>query len=306
MSDLLHFCVTCIGSYKSCHNNVRQPVKTQKKGRAKHMKKPRSWIVIGLVLTLSFSVVAFSQNKSQAKMDTLNDPEVSSQAVFSTNVFQYGSSGDDVYELQGRLKHLGYYTGKIDSNFGTNTLKSVKWFQYEFGLKVDGIVGPKMKLKLYNATKNWKPTVPKNTGSSAAGQKQATPAKSPSLATSNTMGLSDNDLKIMANAVYGEARGEPFEGQVAVAAVILNRVRSPEFPNTPSGVIFQPLAFTAVADGQIYLEPNEGARQAVQQALNGWDPSGGCLYYFNPKTATSKWIWSRPQVKTIGEHIFCM
>ncbi|WP_438350198.1 spore cortex-lytic enzyme [Paenibacillus sp. FA6] len=270
------------------------------------MKKPRSWIVIGLVLTLSFSVVAFSQDKSEAKMDTLNEPEAPSQEVFSTNVFQYGSSGDDVYELQGRLKHLGYYTGKIDSTFGTNTLKSVKWFQYEFGLKVDGVVGPKMKLKLYNATKNWKPTVPKNTGNSAAVQKPTTPTKNPSLATSNTMGLSENDLKIMANAVYGEARGEPFEGQVAVAAVILNRVRSSEFPNTPSGVIFQPLAFTAVADGQIYLEPNEGARQAVQQALNGWDPSGGCLYYFNPKTATSKWIWSRPQVKTIGAHIFCM
>lgn len=114
------------------------------------------------------------------------------------------------------------------------------------------------------------------------------------------MGLSENDLRIMANAVYGESRGEPFEGQVAVAAVILNRVKSPSFPNTVSGVIFQPGAFTAVADGQIWLEPNETARKAVQQALNGWDPTGGCIYYFNPRTATSKWIWSRPQVKTIG------
>lgn len=117
--------------------------------------------------------------------------------------------------------------------------------------------------------------------------------------------ISANDLKLMANAVYGEARGEPYEGQVAIAAVILNRVKSPSFPDTPSGVIFEPRAFTAVADGQIWLEPNESARKAVQNALNGMDPSGGCTYYFNPATATSKWIWTRPQVKKIGKHIFC-
>ncbi|MFF0826832.1 cell wall hydrolase [Brevibacillus sp. NPDC003359] len=117
--------------------------------------------------------------------------------------------------------------------------------------------------------------------------------------------ISDNDLKIMANAVYGEARGEPFEGQVAVAAVILNRVKSPSFPDTPSAVIFEPRAFTAVADGQIWLTPNESSTKAVKNALNGWDPTGGCTYYFNPDTATSGWIWSRPQVKKIGKHIFC-
>ncbi|MGG1659620.1 cell wall hydrolase [Brevibacillus sp. NRS-1366] len=117
--------------------------------------------------------------------------------------------------------------------------------------------------------------------------------------------ISANDLKLMANAVYGEARGEPYEGQVAIAAVILNRVKSPSFPNTPSAVIFEPRAFTAVADGQIWLEPNDSARKAVKNALSGWDPSGGCTYYFNPATATSQWIWSRPQVKKIGKHIFC-
>lgn len=110
---------------------------------------------------------------------------------------------------------------------------------------------------------------------------------------------------MMANAVYGEARGEPYEGQVAIAAVILNRVESPSFPDTPSGVIFEPRAFTAVADGQIWLTPNAQAKKAVRDALNGWDPTGGCTYYFNPATATSKWIWSRPQVKRIGRHIFC-
>ncbi|WP_411504230.1 cell wall hydrolase [Brevibacillus centrosporus] len=117
--------------------------------------------------------------------------------------------------------------------------------------------------------------------------------------------ISANDLKLMANAVYGEARGEPYQGQVAIAAVILNRVKSPSFPDTPSAVIFEPRAFTAVADGQIWLTPNENARKAVQNALNGMDPTGGCTYYFNPVTATSKWIWSRPQVKKIGKHIFC-
>lgn len=124
--------------------------------------------------------------------------------------------------------------------------------------------------------------------------------------SSNPLGLSEQDLKLMANAVYGEARGEPYEGQVAVAAVILNRVESEAFPNTVSGVIFQPGAFTAVSDGQIWLPPNEQALKAVRDAVNGWDPTGGCLYYFNPETATSEWIWSRPQVKTIGKHIFCM
>jgi len=117
--------------------------------------------------------------------------------------------------------------------------------------------------------------------------------------------LSANDLKLMANAVYGEARGEPYIGQVAIAAVILNRTKSPNFPDSPAGVIFEPRAFTAVADGQIWLTPNEKAKKAVRDALNGWDPTGGCTYYFNPVTATSKWIWSRPQVKKIGKHIFC-
>ena len=116
---------------------------------------------------------------------------------------------------------------------------------------------------------------------------------------------SEQDLQILANAVYGEARGEPYEGQVAVAAVILNRLESPEFPDSISGIIFQPGAFTAVADGQIWLEPNARAKQAVLDAINGWDPSENALYYFNPVTATSKWIWSRPQIKQIGEHIFC-
>lgn len=234
--------------------------------------------------------------------------------TFSNATLKVGSAGKDVYELQGRLKHLGFYTGKVDGQYGWMTLRSVKWFQSEFGMKVDGIVAAKTKLKLWEATKSWRPTAADlppsaskggGTGAASKPKAESTGGKT-SLAKSSKLGLSANDLKLMANAVYGEARGEPYVGQVAVAAVILNRLKSPSFPNSISGVIFQPGAFTAVADGQIWLTPNESASKAVQDAINGYDPSGGCIYYFNPVTATSKWIWSRPQVKTIGKHIFCM
>lgn len=288
------------------------------------MTKHKQWIFAALTLALAaapFAGVFFEERgvtyaQSYAAAPVITEiPDEGEEVLpaFGTTPLKLGSSGQDVYELQGRLKHLGYYAGAIDSQFGAKTKNAVTWFQWKFGLKSDGVVGAKTKLKLYNATTAWKPTEPKtstakkDTSSGTAAKKNDTAkTNTAELSSGNTMGLSENDLKIMANAVYGESRGEPFEGQVAVAAVILNRVKSPSFPNTPSGVIFQPGAFTAVADGQIYLEPNEQARKAVQQALNGWDPSGGCLYYFNPKTATSKWIWSRPQVKTIGEHIFCM
>lgn len=121
-------------------------------------------------------------------------------------------------------------------------------------------------------------------------------------ASSNT-----SDVQLVARAINGEARGEPYEGQVAVGAVILNRVKSSQFPNTIAGVIYQSGAFTAVSDGQINVPIEEGSSvyKAAKDAMNGWDPTGGCIYYFNPSTATNKWIWSRPQVKTIGKHIFC-
>ena len=123
--------------------------------------------------------------------------------------------------------------------------------------------------------------------------------------TSSGSSSNNSNLNLLAKAVYSEARGESYKGQVAVAAVVLNRVESPSFPNTVSGVIYQPGAFTAVADGQINLTPNATARKAAQDAINGWDPTYGCIYYFNPNTATSSWIWSRPQVIQIGKHIFC-
>ncbi|MFE6073290.1 spore cortex-lytic enzyme [Paenibacillus sp. NPDC057886] len=276
------------------------------------MRKMNIWLFTAILLMSALGIRYLLPGNTATESPNPSTPQVEEKSLptFSTNAVKYGSYGQDVYELQGRLKYLGFYNGKIDSNFGSTTLKSVKWFQSEFGMKADGVVGAKTKLKLYNASKQWSPTetpLHKDQTSGNSGNNNNTADKEQdNMGSANSMGLSENEIKIMANAVYGESRGEPFEGQVAVAAVILNRVKSPSFPNTPSGVIFQPGAFTAVADGQIYLEPNAQAKKAVEQAMNGWDPSGGCLYYFNPKTATSKWIWTRPQVKTIGQHIFCM
>ncbi|TFH63349.1 spore cortex-lytic enzyme [Peribacillus frigoritolerans] len=250
-------------------------------------------------------------------------PETRTNA-FSSQVIQKGAVGDDVIELQARLQNIGYYKGKIDGAYGWGTYWALRNFQQDFGLPIDGLAGTTTKQKLANASnfnKAWvheqinkgneftyyggtpieKQVKAKGTGGTATGKAPSKPATSANLPG----GYSQNDIQLMANAVYGEARGEPYTGQVAVAAVILNRVESAAFPNTISGVIFEPGAFTAVADGQIWLTPNERAKEAVVDAINGWDPSGNAEYYFNPDTATSKWIWSREQIKRIGKHIFC-
>nr|WP_042355737.1 spore cortex-lytic enzyme [Bacillus rubiinfantis] len=215
--------------------------------------------------------------------------------AFSNQVIQRGAVGEDVIELQSRLKYIGFYHGKIDGVFGWGTYWALRNFQYEFGLPIDGLAGQTTKAKLVKTTKYTK---------SSAGT-AAKPATKKASAVNIPNGFSQNDIQLMANAVHGESRGEPYIGQVAVAAVILNRVNSPSFPNTVSGVIFEPGAFTAVADGQIWLTPNETSKKAVIDAINGWDPTGEAIYYFNPATATSAWIWSRPQIKRIGKHIFC-
>ena len=252
------------------------------------------------LIVITFCIVFVLVVSFQLK-GRLNPP---TEETFSKNEVRYGATGSDVNELQGRLKFIGFYNGGIDGDYGYKTLTAVKRFQGEFGMKVDGIVGAKTKLKLWEATKQWRPTAP-NTASNTQGGSGSN-QKPANLTPANNLGYSEQDINLMANAVHGEARGEPYIGQVAVAAVILNRVKSASFPNTISGVIFQPGAFTAVADGQIWLTPNEASKKAVKEALNGWDPTGGCIYYFNPATATSKWIWSRKQVKNIGKHIFCV
>lgn len=237
--------------------------------------------------------------------------------AFSNQIIERGAFGDDVIELQARLQYLGFYDGKIDGKFGYGTYWALRNFQDQYGLGVDGIAGDSTKNKLINNSNydyGWVhnqinagnrftyyggvPLDQQVQSGAGTGQAQASNVQLPTKYT-------ERDLQLMANAVYGEARGEPYEGQVAVAAVILNRLESPEFPNTISEIIFQPRAFTAVADGQIWLTPNERAKEAVLDAMNGWDPSENALYYFNPVTATSPWIWTRTQIKQIGEHIFC-
>lgn len=180
-------------------------------------------------------------------------------------------------QIQTKLKRWGYYTGAVDGIYGTKTRQAVRYFQSKNGLTVDGIVGPK----------------------TAA-------AMGINLNSTSSSSISSSDLNLLARCVYAEARGEPYTGQVAIAAVVLNRVKSSSFPNTISGVIYQPWAFTAVNDGQINLTPNDTAYKAAQDALNGWDPTYGCLYYYNPATATSSWIWSRKIVIQIGKHNFAI
>jgi len=241
--------------------------------------------------------------------------------AFSPQVIQHGAVGEDVIELQSRLQYIGFYHGDIDGVFGWTTYWALRNFQYEFGMEIDGLAGEATKKKLEKATKYDPNSVKQNTNTNNKntankGNQGKQENKGNNTAANNNKapeptgqnvpkGYSENDIRLLANAVYGESRGEPYEGQVAVAAVILNRVESDTFPNTASGVIFEPRAFTAVSDGQIWLEPNEQAESAVLDAINGWDPSGNALYYFNPETATSSWIWSRPQIKKIGKHIFC-
>ena len=190
---------------------------------------------------------------------------------------RYGSSGNEVTQIQTKLKRWGYYNGSIDGIYGSKTVAAVKWFQSKNGLTADGIAGP-ATLAAMGIT---------SSGGSGSGS------------------VNNNDLNLLAHLIYAESRGEPYKGQVAVGAVVLNRVKSSSFPNSVAGVIYQKGAFSVVDDGQINLSPNTTAINAARDAMNGWDPTSGCIYYFNPATATSKWIWSRPHVITIGKHRFC-
>ena len=193
------------------------------------------------------------------------------------DLYKRGASGATVTEIQTRLKAWGYYNGVVDGVYGSRTEAAVRYFQRKNGLSVDGQVGDQTLAAL---------GIPSTGG---GGQSAAY----------------DGDIYLLARIISAEARGEPYEGQVAVGAVVLNRVKHPSFPDTLSGVIYQTDAFTAVSDGQFDQPIAESAYRAAQDAMNGSDPSGGALYYFNPATATSAWIWSRPLIVTIGNHRFC-
>ncbi|MBQ3415093.1 MAG: spore cortex-lytic enzyme [Clostridia bacterium] len=226
----------------------------------------RKKLLIIFFILIAIAVSIFAINKVQEKITI----EVLSK---------YGSTGDEVKQIQTKLKRWGYYNGNVDGIYGSKTVEAVKYFQRKNGLTVDGIAGKQTlnAMGIYSSSNS---------------------------STSNSTSNSSN-LNLLSHLIYGEARGEPYSGQVAVGAVIMNRVKSSSFPNTIAGVIYQSGAFTAVSDGQINLTPNDTAKKAAQDALNGWDPSYGAIYYFNPNTATNKWIWSRPMTITIGKHRFC-
>lgn len=185
-----------------------------------------------------------------------------------------GSTGSEVTKIQQKLINWGYMTGSADGIYGAKTEAAVKRFQQKNGLSADGIAGAKTLEKM-------------------------------GISQNTTQASSDNSTTLLAKLINGEARGETYEGQVAVGAVVLNRVKHSSFPNSIAGVIYQSGAFTAVDDGQINLSPTSSCVRAAKDALNGWDPSGGAIYYYNPVTATNGWIRSRPVIKTIGKHVFC-
>ncbi len=196
--------------------------------------------------------------------------------VASADSYKVGSSGETVKQIQQKLKNWGYYSGSVDGIYGSQTESAVKSFQKANGLTVDGIAGPATLAAIGLPS-----------GSSGGSSSGST------------------DVNLLARLISAEARGEPYSGQVAVGAVVLNRMRHPSFPSTMSGVIYQKGAFSCLDDGQFNQPVAESAYRAARDAINGWDPSGGAIYYFNPATATSSWIWSRPLIVVIGKHRFC-
>ncbi len=190
---------------------------------------------------------------------------------------QLGSRGQEVRQIQQKLRQLGLYSGSVDGVYGTATQKAVRQFQKNCGITADGIAGPKTLLYLGLGSG----------GSSSAG------------------GYSSSDVYLLARIIGAEARGESYTGQVAVGAVVLNRVRHSSFPDTIAGVVYQSGAFSAVRDSNWNVAPNDTAKKAARDAINGWDPTGGAIYYYNPAKTSNRWIRTRPVITTIGRHVFC-
>lgn len=197
------------------------------------------------------------------------------QSFSAFSLSKYGSTGEEVTAIQTRLSELGYLKGEIDGVFGSKTKNAVIKFQKDNNLTPDGIVGLQTLQALDINTND-------------------IPGK-----------YTESEISLLARIISAESRGEPYEGQVAVGAVILNRIDHPSFPNTLAGVIYQPLAFSCINDGQVNENVSSSAKQAAQDAINGWDPSGGAIYYYNPAKTTNKWIYSRPVICSIGNHKFC-
>ncbi len=204
---------------------------------------------------------------------------LASMQIAYAQVVAWGSQGDQVSAVQKKLKQWGYYDGSVTGYFGQETYNAVVYFQRKNGLKADGVVGPTTAAAL---------GITLSGGAVSVGS------------------FNDSEVYTLARLINGEARGEPYIGQVAVGAVVLNRVKSPSFPNTISGVVYQPGAVDAVWDGQINLTPSQDSIRAARDAMNGWDPTGGSIYYYNPATATNRWIWSRQITLSIGRHNFAI
>ncbi|MCD8309460.1 MAG: spore cortex-lytic enzyme [Clostridia bacterium] len=236
---------------------------------------------IGLVALSAAAVCT-----TTALFNTAGETGGANPQVCQTAVLKQGASGGEVKEVQRRLKMWGYYDGAVDGIYGPATTEAVRYFQQKNGLTADGVAG----IKTFEAL----------------GMNDSVRVLQEDEKRSSGSNYTSSDLYLLAKCIYGEARGESYTGQVAVGAVVMNRVASSLFPNTVSGVIYQKDAFTAVSDGQINLTPDQTALNAAQDALNGWDPTYGCLYYYNPATATSSWIFSRQTVTTIGRHVFAI
>lgn len=246
------------------------------------MKKSlkRGILTVMAVCAMTASVGAVCSSK------TPRAEAVQTESVLEVAILKNGSKGGEVKEVQRRLKQWGYYNGNIDGVYGPSMKKAVIAFQKKNGLTADGVVG-KSTYK-------------------ALGMTQSYNALSGVGSSESVKDFSSADVYLLAKTIYAEGRGEPYTGQVAIGAVVLNRVRSKDFPNTVSGVVYQKHAFTAVSDGQINLTPNDTAMRAAKDAINGWDPTGGAIYYYNPAVATSAWIFDRQTITVIGKHVFAI
>lgn len=238
----------------------------------------------GLFVYCSAAAIAAPRAKAQNAATYAAECNADEVAVSAVAVLRKGSKGNEVKEVQRRLKQWGYYSGSVDGVFGAGTRAAVIAFQKKNGLTADGVVG-KATYKALGMTASYNVLAGGGSGGST---------------------YTSSDLYLLAKTIYAEGRGEPYAGQVAIGAVILNRVRSSSFPNSVSGVVYQKGAFTAVSDGQINLSPDNTAMSAAQDAINGWDPTGGAIYYYNPAMATSAWIFSRKTVTVIGKHVFAI
>lgn len=230
-------------------------------------RKLKRYLKMLAVCLLAMSLLSFGYTYADSKKE--NDSTYTLSSL--------GSRGEEVRKVQKKLKELGYYSGSVDGIYGTGTKNAVKAFQKNCGIAADGIAGPKT-LKYLGLS---------------------------SSSTTSSGKYSESDIKLLSKLIAAEARGESYTGQVAVGAVVLNRVAHPSFPDTIAGVIYQKGAFSCVNDSNWSVSGNETSLKAARDCVNGWDPSGGAIYYFNPAKTSNSFMWSRPVIKTIGNHKFC-